>query len=47
MLESLDSQIISLWLNGWSVARIAERLDCSIEYVNQVVESEIYHNSND
>ena len=43
MLKSLDSQIISLWLNGWSVACIAERLDCSIEYVTQVIESKIYH----
>ena len=41
--KTLTDKIISLWLNGYSPERIANRLDCTIDYVNQTVDREIYY----
>lgn len=39
--------IKSLWLNGLSVEKIQLKVNAPINFINSVVESEIYHNSND
>ena len=44
--KPITDKIISLWFNGYSINRIANRLDCTIELVNQAIEREIYHNNN-
>jgi hypothetical protein len=44
--KSLTDKIISLWFNGYSIDRIANRIDCTIQLVNQTVEREIYYNNN-
>ncbi len=41
--KPITDKIISLWLNGRSIEWIANRLDCTIELVNQTVNREIYH----
>lgn len=41
--KTLTQKIISLWLNGRSIAWIANRLECTIDYVNQTVDREIFH----
>jgi DNA-binding CsgD family transcriptional regulator len=41
--KPLTTKIISLWLNGYSLDRIANRLDCTINYVNKTIDREIYH----
>lgn len=41
--KPITDKIISLWLNGYSINRIANRLDCTIELVNQTVDKVIYH----
>ena len=41
--KSLGAKIISLWLNGYSLDVIAERLGCTVEIVNQVVNSTIFY----
>jgi hypothetical protein len=42
-LKTLDEQIVSLWKNGYSCARIANKLDTSVDYVDAVISRVIFH----
>jgi len=41
---TLEQKIISLWKNGYSSRYVANKLDISVEQVEEVINRIIYHN---